>query len=49
MTTAFKFVVNCEVLGLEESFNGTYFGHAFSKTCEYATIEKSVCKDLKYL
>jgi hypothetical protein len=32
MTTTFKFVVNCEVLGLEESFNGTCFGHAFSKT-----------------
>jgi len=31
-TTTFKFVVNCEVLGLEESFNGTCFGHAFSKT-----------------
>jgi hypothetical protein len=49
MTTAFKFVGNCEVLGLEERFNGTYFGHAFSKTCEYAIVEKSVCKDLKYV
>ncbi len=33
MTTTLKFVVNCKVLGLEESFNGTCFGHAFSKTC----------------
>jgi len=32
MNTNFKFVVNCEVLGLEESFKGTSFGHAFSKT-----------------
>jgi hypothetical protein len=47
MTTTLKFVVNCEVLGLEKSFNGSYFGHAFSKTYEYATIEKRVCKNLK--
>jgi hypothetical protein len=32
MTPTFKYVVNCEVLGLEESYNGTCFGHAFSKT-----------------
>jgi hypothetical protein len=23
---------------LEESFQGTYFGHAFSKACQHATI-----------
>jgi hypothetical protein len=33
MTIDLKFIVNCEVLGLEENFNGTYFSHAFSKTC----------------
>jgi hypothetical protein len=32
MTIDLKSVVNYEVLGLEESFNGTCFGHAFSKT-----------------
>jgi hypothetical protein len=32
MTTTLKYVVNYEVLGLEESFSGTCFGHAFSKT-----------------
>jgi hypothetical protein len=32
MTIVLKYVVNCEVLGLEESFNGTCFGHAFFKT-----------------
>jgi hypothetical protein len=47
--TIFKFVVNCEVLGLEESFNGTYFGHAFSKTCQYVIAGKRVCKNLKYV
>jgi hypothetical protein len=33
MTTALKVVVNCESFGLEESFQGTCFGHAFSKAC----------------
>ncbi len=32
MTIVLKSIVNCEILGLEESFNGTCFGHAFSKT-----------------
>jgi hypothetical protein len=32
ITTDLEFVVNCEVLGLEKSFNGTCFGHSFSKT-----------------
>jgi hypothetical protein len=33
MTTILKSIINCEVLGLEESFNGISFGYAFSKTC----------------
>jgi len=49
MTTTFKFIINCEVLGLEESFNGTCFGHAFSKTCQYANVQERVCKNLKYV
>jgi len=49
MTTILKFVVNCEGLGLEESFNGTCFGHAFSKTCQYVIAENRVCKNLKYV
>ncbi len=47
MTLIVKFVVNCEILGLEESFNGTCFDHAFSKTCHYVTIKEKVCKDLR--
>jgi len=31
MIGALKSIVNCESLGLEESFQGTCFGHAFSK------------------
>ncbi len=37
MTSALKSIVNCEFLGLEESFQGTCFGHAFSKACQYGT------------
>jgi len=40
MTMVFKTIINCDILGVEESFNGTCFGHAFSKTCQYATTER---------
>jgi hypothetical protein len=49
MTTVLKFVINCEYLGLEESLQGTCFGHVFSKACQYGTIDKKVCKNLKYM
>jgi hypothetical protein len=49
MITTFKFVIQCEVLGLEESYNGTCFGHAFSKTYQYVIVEKRVCKNLKFV
>jgi hypothetical protein len=37
------------VLGLEESFQGMFFGHAFSKACQYATTNEKLCKDLQYV
>ncbi len=37
------------ILGLEESFQWTCFGHAFSKVCQYATTNDKVCKNLKYV
>jgi hypothetical protein len=49
MIIALKVVVNCESLGLEENFQGTCFGHVFSKTCQYGTIKEKMCKDLKYV
>ncbi len=49
MTMALKIIVNYDILGLEESFNGTCFGHVFSKTCQYATTEEKVCKNLKFV
>jgi hypothetical protein len=47
MTTILKSIVSCDMLGLEEIFQGTCFGHAFSKACQYATTEEIVCKDLQ--
>jgi hypothetical protein len=29
-------LVKCEVLGLNESFQGVCFGHVFSKACQHA-------------
>jgi hypothetical protein len=36
MATTLKSALSCDVLGLEESFHGICFGHAFSKTYQYA-------------
>jgi len=33
MTIALKFIVSCEAMGLEESFQGTYFDLTFFKAC----------------
>jgi hypothetical protein len=49
MIGALKFVVNCESIGLEESFQGTYFGHTFSKACQYGIAKEKVCRNLKYV
>jgi hypothetical protein len=48
MTRALKIVFNYDILALEESFNGTCFGHVFSKTCQYATTKEKVCKNFKF-
>jgi hypothetical protein len=49
MNLFLKFVVNCETLSLQESFNGICFGHVFSKTCQYATTNEKVCKNIRYV
>jgi hypothetical protein len=33
---------------LEESFQGTYFGHVFSKACQYDAINEKAYRSLKY-
>jgi hypothetical protein len=49
MMTTFKLIINRKFLGLEKSFNGICFGHAFSKTYQYVIAKKRVCKNLKYV
>lgn len=39
----------CKLLGLDESFQGTYFGHVLFKACQYAIANEKVCKNLKYV
>ncbi len=43
-TIGLKLVVICEILGLEENFQGTCFDHAFLKSCQYATTNKKFTK-----
>jgi len=44
-----KSVVSCDILGLEESYQGTCFGHAFSKAYQYAMIDEFFCKNFTYV
>ncbi len=46
MTITLKSIIRCDMLGLEESFQGISFQHAFFKACQYATIKEKNCKDL---
>jgi hypothetical protein len=47
MINVLKFVVCCETLGLEESFQGYCFGRAFFKAYHYAKTKNKMCKNLK--
>ncbi len=49
LTSALKFVIKCETLGLEESFQGTSYGHVLFKVCQYAKIDETIYKSLKYV
>jgi hypothetical protein len=49
MTTILKFIVSCESLILEESFQGTYFEHFFFKGMSIWYNRRKVCKTLKYV
>jgi hypothetical protein len=49
MTATLQSIVNYNILGLQESFQGSCFGHAFSKAFQYATTDEKVCKGLKYV
>jgi hypothetical protein len=42
-------IVSCDILSLAKKFQGTYFGHAFFKACEYDLVNEKICKGLKYV
>ncbi len=41
--------MSCDVLDLEEKFQGTCFSHAFKKICQYAKTNEKVYKGLKHV
>ncbi len=49
MSFVLKYLVNCETLGLQESFNDTCFGHVYSKACQYVIIDEIVVRSLRYV
>jgi len=49
MTIVFNYVVSCNLLGFIESFQGSYFNHAFFKACQYVSTHEKICKHLKYV
>jgi len=42
MIIVLKFVVSCEALTLEKSFQWTHFGHVISKACQYFTANEKI-------
>jgi hypothetical protein len=49
LTSALKYVIKCGTLNLEENFQGTSYGHVFSTLCQYAKIDETIYKSLKYV
>ncbi len=49
MTITLKWIVKCEILGLDESAQGIYFGHSFFKACLYATMDEKVFKNHQFI
>jgi hypothetical protein len=49
ITFTLKVIIRCDTLYLEESYQNTCFGHAFSKAWKYATTDEKLCKKLTYV
>ncbi len=45
ITTTIKSMMNCEVLGMEESFQSTCFGHAFFKHANMGQYKRKFVKN----
>jgi hypothetical protein len=46
MTITLNAPISCDILNLEENYQGIFVGHAFSKAYQYATIDENVCRNL---
>jgi hypothetical protein len=49
MTSTPRFIMSCDILRLEKSFNGSCFRDIFSKACQYGIIEEKVYKDMGFM
>jgi hypothetical protein len=49
MIIALESIMKCVAIGLNESGQGTCFGHSFSKACQYVIINEEVCKNFKFV
>jgi hypothetical protein len=49
MTLALRSIMSCDILRLEESFNGSCLKHVFSKACQYGIVEDKVYKDMGFM
>jgi hypothetical protein len=49
MNIVSNYVVSFKVFGFIESFQASYFNHAFCKVCQYVSTDEKVCKGLKYV
>jgi hypothetical protein len=49
MIIALKVPINCDIVVLEENYQNIFFGHAFYKACQYATMDENICKNLTYI
>ncbi len=46
LTTFLKLIMRCEVLGLDEVFQGTYFGHVFLRFISMLQLVERFAKTL---
>jgi hypothetical protein len=49
MIITLKFIVSYDILGLAKKFSRVVFWHTFLKACQYALVDKKICKGLKYV
>jgi hypothetical protein len=47
VTITLKSIVKCEVLTLDENFQGTCFGHSFFKACENHVTNEKVYRNFR--